>query len=466
MVLDSVKSADYLTSLPGYNCEPNRSRQEFLTAFFVSLDIYHVRYCVLHSWEQLPNNLSSDLDIAVHPDDRPKLKLIFQLLRTKGYAFVQVLNYFVEAYCFRFFWIDDISISSLAIDVIFKHQRGPCIAPSSRSLVAGRRRHGMFWIASPDAEFKYLLAKKSWKAVATVAQQRRLKLLVEQLGRSSAEALAGELFIGKVKARVVAACATEQLGPLLGQLRRQAWKTSLSRNPLRLIEDVFFECMRLLRRWSQPTGFFVTIMGPDGVGKSTLTQHLVRTVAPAFDREKLFHWRPVLLWRRRPVCDSTSPHSLPVRRPFQSISRLCAHLLDYWFGYWLLIRPLLARSGLVVFDRYFDDLMIDPERYRYGGPQWFVRFLRRLIPKPDLVLVLDAPEAVVLSRKQELTPAELNRQRQLYSAYQKDTPNSRLIDTSMSVAQACAESAEAIFACLTRRSEQRYPYWLSRSENS
>ena len=37
---------------------------------------------------------------------------------------------------------------------------------------------------------------------------------------------------------------------------------------------------------------------------------------------------------------------------------------DYWLGYWLWIRPKLVRSTLVVSNRYFDDMLVDPRRYR------------------------------------------------------------------------------------------------------
>jgi thymidylate kinase len=438
---------------------PSRSRENFLVSLFSSFDSNQVRYCVLHSWEELPQNLSSDLDIAVDPQDDRKLVLVFRHLQKKGYTLVQVINYFVEAYCFRFLWFEGPAINSLAVDVIFKHQRGTLIAPSVKLLVSGRRRHGTFWIPAPEAEFIYLLARRIWKGTAPVRQQCRLKLLVEQLGRPKAEKLAGELFLGALKVRVVEACASGRLNPLLGRLKAKAWETSLVRNPFSLIADLLSDGMRLVRRWSQPTGLLVAVMGPDGAGKSTLIEHLVQGVGPAFDAHRLFHWRPMLLWRRKTMRDTTRPHSLPPHGRWWSVARLFAHLLDYWLAYWLVIRPLLARSGLVVFDRYFDDVRIDPKRYRYGGPLWLARLLRLLVPKPDLVLVLDAPEDVVFSRKQEVAREEVQRQRRLYSEYQNGTSNSRVIDATTSCTQMTAESARTILEFLARRSEGQHARW-------
>jgi thymidylate kinase len=453
---ESAKSGDLFVYTLNSTPHVNRSRTDFLCALFGGLDKNDIRYCVLHSYGELPETLSSDLDIAVHPADAARVLSLYRSLQQQGYRVIQVLNYFVNAYYFVFFWTDGPVINSAAVDIILEHRRGGLIAPTGQSLVSGRRKQRMYWVPAPEAEFTYLLAKKTWKGTAPPQQASRLKALVEQLGQPTAERLAGHLFQSQLKVRVVEACVNGQLNELLGKIRTQTWKTSFWQNPFRLGAYVLSDICRRLRRWIQPTGLFVTFMGLDGVGKSTLIRQVVSVVSPAFRRQRVFHWRPNVLWRRKTAGDTSQPHRCPERSSWLSVAKVLAYVLDYWVGYWFVIRPFLARSGLVVFDRHFDDLLIDAKRYRYGGPLWAIQVLRCLIPKPDLILILDAPTEVILSRKQEVAVEEVQRQTALYVKYHHDTPSSQLIDASAPVARVTSDASQAILEYLAQRFERRH----------
>lgn len=448
-----VKVVDHTTAR-------SRTRTDLLLTFFHALDTAQIRYCVLHSWEHLPGTLSDDLDVAVHPDDRWKLASVFSALRDRDCAPVQVINYFAGAYAFRFAWLDGSAVRLLAIDIIFDHQRGVLMRPSAKQLIAGRRPYGAFWIAAPEAEFSYLLARRTWKRRVTAAQIRQLKILATHLGQPKVESLAAELFLRRINLEFARACLVGNPKPFLTEGRASAWKTSIVRNPLRLGRLLVLDAARRVRRWRQPTGLFVVVMGPDGSGKSTLIENLLQTFGPLFQQHRTFHWRPMLLWPPRRPSATTRPHSLPAYgRPF-SMMRLLAHVLDYGLGYWFVIHPLLVRSGLVIFDRYYDDVGIDPKRYRYGGPLWLHRLLGVAVPKPHLRLVLDAPEEVILSRKQEVEPQEIRDLRRLYSEYQQSHRDCRFVDSASSIAAVAVESTRAIIDVLTARAQRQYARWL------
>lgn len=453
--------------LPATLMPTDFSRTDFLRALFRALEEHEVRYCVLHTWEGLPENLPSDLDIAVHPRDRTKLSTVFGALRDQGFLPVQCLNYFVNAYYFVFYWFRGLVLESVAVDVILEHRRGGRILMRGEELVAGRRRHNSFWIPDPAVELHYLLGKMTWKRSAPPHTQRELKRLIEQVGPSQAEKIAVELYGEKWKRRVVGACQNATLPRILKDLPGLLLRTSILRHPFEMIRCLCGDSIRRIRRWTQPTGVFVVILGPDGVGKSTLVGQLVEKLGPAFRRHRIFHFRPQVI---KPQVETglpvTDPHGESVRGALGSVMQIFGFLADYWMGYWVIIRPLLARSGLVIFDRYFHDVMIDRKRYRYGGPLWLPRVLSRFVPPPDLLfLVLDADIEVILSRKREVVPDELKRLRSAYINMTLETSHAQLIKTDEGFEESVSAASGTIGLYMAERFGRRHSSWVARGDS-
>jgi thymidylate kinase len=438
-------------------------QNEFLRTLFSLLHEHQIRYCVLHSWEGLPDKLPTDLDLAVHPGDRTTLPFVFQELHDKGYRLVQCLNYFAQAYYFVFAWSEDDALKCLPVDVIFEHRRSGLISLSGEELIAGRRRFDEFWVASPATEFVYLLAKKTWKKSVHPPQVQRLKLLVETLGRPQAEKLAGKVFVGKLKAEVVEACVNGSLERGLARIGGRPWRTSLLRYPLGLVRFLFGEALRVVRRCLQPTGLFLVVLGPDGAGKSTLVGQISQACGACFRRQRIFHWRPmVILPQKETGAQVTSPHAKPPHGKLGSVAALFLIFLDYWLGYLLVLRPFLTRSGLILFDRYFPDLLVDPLRYRYGGPMWLPKFLSRFVPLPDLLLVLLDPQSeVILSRKREVALEELRRQQASYRLFAEQNEKARLIEVDQGVERTVGEASRCVVEHLAGRFERCNSRWLA-----
>lgn len=79
------------------------------------------------------------------------------------------------------------------------------------------------------------------------------------------------------------------------------------------------------------------------------------------------------------------------------------------------MRPALSRSTLILFNRYFQDMLAEPLRFRYGGPYWVLKLVSHFIPSPDLVfIVINAEEEAFTSQEVQLSPSESKKQRELY----------------------------------------------------
>jgi len=203
-------------------------------------------------------------------------------------------------------------------------------------------------------------------------------------------------------------------------------------------------------------GLWVAVFGPDGAGKSAVIKRLAHELSLSFHGIQPFHFRPMF---RRQLKDShpvTRPHGKLPRGAAISIFKLLYWLADCWYGYMVTIRPARAGLRLVIFDRYFDDILIDPRRYRLPKScQWFAKLVVDLAPRPDVYVLLDAPAEVVQKRKPEVSPAESQRQRMAYLEMFRSLPNAFVVDAAFPVDEVAQQVKNLILESLTSQPVNR-----------
>ena len=91
------------------------------------------------------------------------------------------------------------------------------------------------------------------------------------------------------------------------------------------------------------------------------------------------HFRPMVLHKRThdDAAAISTPQGRVPRNAFVSWLLIFYFFADHWAGWLLKVLPAKIQSSLLVFDRNFDDLLVDERRYRLSGTSLLVRILRR-----------------------------------------------------------------------------------------
>jgi len=202
-------------------------------------------------------------------------------------------------------------------------------------------------------------------------------------------------------------------------------------------------------------GLWIVFLGPDGVGKSTVMERLPEHLGAAFTGCRRFHFRTRFSRREMAGAPVIDPHGQRPRGLLVSVGKLMFWLLDGWFGYLLVVCPGRRRSRLVMFDRYYPDVLVDPVRYRLPhGALKFATVFAALAPQPDLYVLLDAPAETAQQRKQEITRAESQRQRAAYLKMFEALPATLVVDADGPVEEVTQQLARGLFSFLEGGSHQ------------
>lgn len=396
---------------PTSRTDRTRSGADFLCTLFQLLDDFSIRYCVLHCWEGLPRKLPNTLDMAVHSEDLDKLSLLFQTIVDLGYQPLQRMNHLENAYCLLFFWFENAVPNVLAVNLICNRSRGRSKLPDGDQLLAFRRRLGDVYVADAATEFTFLLSKVAWGENISANTALRLKKLSAELGTARTEEISNKLFPKKWEKRIAEACTHGSIDEILANVRPLPVWDDLC-HPLYLVRRLIAESSKWLWGWIRPTGLFIAVMRPFGVGQSALIELLGQAFRPIFPRKRIFNFRPQVL----PQAAKDRAQILPPRGALSSVLFLLAFFADYWIGYLLVVRPALSRSTLILFNRYFQDMLAEPLRFRYGGPHWLLKLVSHLVPAPDLVfIVINAEEEAFMPQETLLSPSESKKERELYA---------------------------------------------------
>jgi thymidylate kinase len=318
-----------------------------------------------------------------------------------------------------------------------------------------------FYVAVSISQFLYHLIKKINKGRITSKEGNELSIIYGKCS-AAADAHMERMFSQKTASLLKKALIGGRWDDIRAEftaIRRELHHHAALDGPLSRFHYLLMEGVRKVSRICAPTGICAAILGPDGCGKSSVIEQYRAALEPAFRQSASFHLRARLLRGSaagRTV--NTDPHGQTPRGALASTLKLLYLWVDYVLGYYLRVRPRLMRSTLVVFDRYYHDMLVDTRRFRYGGPEWLARMVAKLIPMPDTVFFLDVPAAVLQTRKREVPAEESARQAEAYrvianSAFLRG--RGVLVDGARPLDKVVDECADRTLAFLEMRTARR-----------
>jgi len=156
-------------------------------------------------------------------------------------------------------------------------------------------------------------------------------------------------------------------------------------------------------------GLLIAVFGPDGCGKTTNFNRLHDDSTKLSEKVIKYHWRPGLLPYKNQMSKNIEKSPTPNYSNIKPRNHLYSHILllyiyiDFLLGYILIIRPILKQGITIYYERYYYDILIDSKRYGLNIFYNISRVLSKLLPKPDYVILYDAPAYIVNKRKKELS---------------------------------------------------------------
>lgn len=439
----------------------------FVLALTAALDTAAIRWMVLRNHQDLPDQVGHDVDIIVHPRDAARIDgVVRTVVRSQGLALLR-------AYVGMEHETFDVAAGDLRgrlllhVDVQTAARHRGRVFVDADDLLAHRRRAGPLWVPVPAMEAYALLLHAALHKQALKAKYVERLAALRAADPGGLRRLASDR-LGPEVGRLLAEVRAEADLLVLRRRLRRALRRRYPANPARLVWFRLRQGARQARLRLRPRGIFVVFLGPDGSGKSSSTDLLVRRLGGHEDvlpvhRAYMGSGQPLLPSRKlvRRLRGLTGPRAAARPRALRDVRkrrlRGALHVMvDEILRFWVQVRPRLAPHGIVLVDRYAYDIL------RVNNPTvakpWFRRLAVAVIPRPHLTFLLEGDPAVVAARKQELTVEETVRQQAAYRKLAGLVSDFRPIDLTVRDHHTLGGAVEQILGAYARRNRGLVPW--------
>jgi len=215
---------------------------------------------------------------------------------------------------------------------------------------------------------------------------------------------------------------------------------SLKGNFSKQLINCFRYLLSIIQSYQRNRHIILALEGPDGAGKTSIVVNISQwsVVSEVFNECNIFHTNfsllpPIkkLIPFNKKICKAKNnlhsrqlePSSLvrSILRPvYYAINNVLANTL------WSIKRS--RKSNLYLFDRYYYEYLIQLEYSRC--PRFLLYILSRIVPRPDILVILTGEAKVIHRRKDELPEQEIKRQIESLKNLHRYSRKTIILDTT------------------------------------
>ena len=395
--------------------------KQILSTLFSKIKSLKLRIAVLRNYETLPEQVGSrDIDFVTHAGDWDAAnRLIYAVAKETGCSIAKYYKDDMFSSLTLVRRLEDGELFALSVDFFCGRKVYGVQLIDSADMVETVRFHRDVPIVRDPFVF---LDKWVYHLIIGQPTPRKYDALFAKIVMKHSSEIEGRLapMLGHVETRRRLAFVNTGRSSELDVLSLYGRLSMLGRltrkNGISSLRGIVRFIAYRLRDFIRPSGIFLSISGPDGSGKTTVIGQALHELGVTYGKEAVnyAHFRPSLLPRIAEVAKKAravekvdtsydQPHRAKPSGLSGSAARLCYYWLDYMGGYLHSVRPMLKRPHVVLFDRYYYDMIADSFRSRIALPMPFLRFMGRLLPLPQYAFFIHVDPEEVHRRKQELT---------------------------------------------------------------
>jgi thymidylate kinase len=441
---------------------------QFLKEFFRMLEDKQITYGVLKHFDQLPERPDRDVDIWVMKDHVQEcIRIMFGVAQTLGWQFLArfLLPDYLNAGGY-FFIKNNVENHIVELDVLpFFHWKGMSYLDESILPKYIHKHERGFKVVAPGIEAAAMIFRGGMMGVIKDTDREKIVECLKDDPQTFLEAL--QKPFGSHYAEMIMEAALARKWHFLEQnmrsFRRTIVKRALLSHPFMQMRQWLKYLGGMVKRHLHPAhGFFLVIVGPDGVGKSTIAKLLMESefAQKAFLKRAFFYrrfqipWLQKFLQKGRKFHFDTFATAVNNDSRMEQLTSLKAAIyniylaMEYFVGHYYLQR-LKPNAGLVIFDRYFYDNLVFQDFLRC--PRGLLKLLAQIVPRPDATIYLKNDAKTIHSRKPEWPLEEIERQVCSYDKLTNLWANNCTIDTSKEVSVIRDDIIDIITKMLIKR---------------